>query len=101
MSTVNAWWNDPEKRREWVKALRAEQRRRPAGAKTTIDFDAEFVGKSGSPGYFVPWQPVRLLAPDGPVATPVNSGIGHGRLERRASGCQRPTVGRRGARQPS
>jgi hypothetical protein len=80
VSTVNAWWNDPEKRREWVKALRTEQRRRPAGSKTTINFDAAFVGKSGSPGYFVPWQPVRLFAPDGPVATPVNSGIGHGRL---------------------
>ena len=77
---MKAWWNDPEKRREWLKALRAEKQRRPAGAKTTIDFDAHFVGKSGGPGYAAPWQPVRLFAADGPKATPVNSVLGFGRL---------------------
>lgn len=77
---MNDWWNDPVKRKQWIDALRKERERRPRNAKTPLNFDANFVGKSGGPGYAAPWQPVRLFAPDAPVATPLGPVVGFGRL---------------------
>lgn len=77
---MSEWWNDSKKRRQWIVALRKERERRPRNAKTTISFDAHFVGASGGPGYAAPWQPVRLFAPDGPAATPLSPVVGFGRI---------------------
>ncbi len=80
MGDVDRQRENHEKRRQWIAVLRKDRARRRAGEKTTINFDAHFVGKSGGPGYAAPWQPVRLFAADGPVAKPVSPVVGFGRL---------------------
>lgn len=77
---IDKWWENPEKRRQWIDVLRKDRARRREGEKTTIDFDAVFVGRSGRAGYGAPWTPIPLFAPDGPLATPVNPVVGKGRV---------------------
>lgn len=55
MGDVDRQRENHEKRRQWIAVLRKDRARRPLNAKTTINFDAAFVGKSADADELLAW----------------------------------------------